>query len=183
MAVWLGFAGGTWRRSVVDHCDRTLVAIDPGSEVLECGRNAVTSLWVTSRRGYMSLLNNQRQRNLRRHPRTRVNWPAILEAGTRVLPVEILNLSPWGAKVRLEDRWPDGKLPCSHPLMGFDISGCAGPQPPTPNLASAQDGPGRDPVRMTWALSSGLRRRASSMSSETDRVARRSHRNLSSIVS
>jgi hypothetical protein len=114
MAVWLGFAGGTWRRSVVDHCDRTLVAIDPGSEVLECGRNAVTSLWIASRRGYLSLLNEQRQRNLRRHPRTRVNWPAILEAGTRVLQVEILNLSPWGAKVRVEDRWPDGTMARLH---------------------------------------------------------------------
>jgi hypothetical protein len=113
-AVWLGFAGGTWRRFAMDHRDRNLLAIDPGSEVLKCRRNAVTSLWITSRPGCMSLLNEQRQRNLRRHPRTRVNWPAILEAGTRVLQVEILNLSPWGAKVRLEDRWPDGTIARLH---------------------------------------------------------------------
>ena len=60
------------------------------------------------------MLNERRQRNLRRHPRTWVDWAAILEAGTRVLQVEILNLSPWGAKVRVEDRLPEGTMAILH---------------------------------------------------------------------
>jgi len=60
------------------------------------------------------MLTDRRQRNLRRHPRTRVNWPAILEAGTRVLQVEILKLNPWGAKVRVEDRLLEGTIARLH---------------------------------------------------------------------
>ena len=50
----------------------------------------------------------RQKRELRRHRRVRVNWPTILNAGTRVLHVELQNLTPLGAKVRLDDRLQEG---------------------------------------------------------------------------
>ena len=50
----------------------------------------------------------RQKRELRRHPRVPVNWPAILNAGTRVLHVELQNLAPLGAKARLDDPLQEG---------------------------------------------------------------------------
>ena len=44
----------------------------------------------------------ERQPDLRRHPRARVRWPVTVEAGDQLLQLETVNLSPFGAKVRLD---------------------------------------------------------------------------------
>ena len=44
-----------------------------------------------------------REPDLRRHPRARVSWPVTVEAGDRRLDLETINLSPFGAKLRLDD--------------------------------------------------------------------------------
>ena len=41
--------------------------------------------------------------DLRRHPRARVSWPVTVEAGDKRLHLETVNLSPFGAKLRLDD--------------------------------------------------------------------------------
>jgi PilZ domain len=43
-----------------------------------------------------------REPDLRRHPRARVSWPVTVEAGNRRFQLETINLSPFGAKLRLE---------------------------------------------------------------------------------
>ena len=45
----------------------------------------------------------EREPDLRRHPRARVSWPVTVEAGDRRLQLETVNLSPFGAKLRLDD--------------------------------------------------------------------------------
>ena len=41
--------------------------------------------------------------DLRRHPRAKVSWPVTVKAGDRSFDLETINLSPFGAKVRLEE--------------------------------------------------------------------------------
>ena len=50
-----------------------------------------------------SLVIREREPDLRRHPRARVSWPVTVEAGNRRLHLETVNLSPFGAKLRLDD--------------------------------------------------------------------------------
>jgi hypothetical protein len=50
----------------------------------------------------------RRRRELRRHSRVRVNWPTIPKVGTRLLQVELLNLAPSDAKVRVDDELQEG---------------------------------------------------------------------------
>jgi hypothetical protein len=50
----------------------------------------------------------RQQRERRRRPRARVNWPRILSVGTRVLQVDLLDLASKGAKVHLPDRLEEG---------------------------------------------------------------------------
>lgn len=45
----------------------------------------------------------EREPDLRRHPRARVTWPVTVEAGDKSFDLETINLSPFGAKVRLDD--------------------------------------------------------------------------------
>jgi hypothetical protein len=45
----------------------------------------------------------EREPDLRRHPRARVAWPVTVEAGDKLLYLETMNLSPFGAKLRLDD--------------------------------------------------------------------------------
>jgi len=45
----------------------------------------------------------EREPDLRRHPRARVAWPVTVEAGERHYRLETVNLSPFGAKLRVED--------------------------------------------------------------------------------
>jgi CheY-like chemotaxis protein len=59
----------------------------------------------------------------RRRPRSKVSWPVIVEVGDRVLHGETLDVSPFGVKVRLEERLQDAtlvtlhiKAPIGHPL-------------------------------------------------------------------
>lgn len=42
--------------------------------------------------------------DLRRHPRSSVAWPVTVEAGGRTFDRQTLNLSPIGAKIRLDER-------------------------------------------------------------------------------
>ena len=42
--------------------------------------------------------------DLRRHPRSSIEWPVTVEAGGRSFDRQTLNLSPIGAKVRLDER-------------------------------------------------------------------------------
>jgi hypothetical protein len=46
--------------------------------------------------------------DLRRHPRVNVAWPVTVEMGDRQLHLATLNLSPFGAKVRLGERLEPG---------------------------------------------------------------------------
>ncbi|HET8578333.1 MAG TPA: PilZ domain-containing protein [Methylomirabilota bacterium] len=55
-----------------------------------------------------------KKQELRRHPRLRVSWPAIVEAGSRLLHVETVDVSPFGAKVRLDERLEEGTLATLH---------------------------------------------------------------------
>jgi hypothetical protein len=41
--------------------------------------------------------------DLRRHPRARVAWPVSVETQERSLDLETVDLSPFGAKLRLDD--------------------------------------------------------------------------------
>jgi len=45
----------------------------------------------------------EREPDLRRHPRARVSWPVAVEVDDQRLQLETVNLSPFGAKVKLED--------------------------------------------------------------------------------
>jgi PilZ domain len=51
---------------------------------------------------------DDRMADLRRHPRSRVAWPVTVEAGGRSFERQTVNLSPIGAKVRLEEELPVG---------------------------------------------------------------------------
>lgn len=51
---------------------------------------------------------------LRRRPRSRVSWPGIVEANSRRLLVETLDVGPFGAKVRLAERLEEGTLATLH---------------------------------------------------------------------
>src|SRR5262245_59774442 len=44
----------------------------------------------------------EREPDLRRHPRASVSWPVTIRSGDQELALETINLSPFGAKVRLE---------------------------------------------------------------------------------
>src|SRR5207237_3436408 len=59
----------------------------------------------------------------RRRPRNRVSWPVIVEVDDRLLRGETLDLAPFGAKLRLDERMVEGtvatlhiKPPQDHPL-------------------------------------------------------------------
>ena len=41
--------------------------------------------------------------DLRRHPRANVRWPVTVESGDRRMALETMNVSPFGAKVRLDE--------------------------------------------------------------------------------
>jgi PilZ domain len=45
----------------------------------------------------------EREPDLRRHPRARVSWPVTVEVDDQRLQLEAVNLSPFGAKLKLED--------------------------------------------------------------------------------
>lgn len=63
------------------------------------------------------MANEPGQFELRRHLRTRVTWPAIVEADSRHLHVDTLDVGPYGAKVRLEgidERLEEGTLATLH---------------------------------------------------------------------
>ena len=45
----------------------------------------------------------EREPDLRRHPRTKVSWPVTIRSGERRLDLETINLSPFGAKICLEE--------------------------------------------------------------------------------
>jgi hypothetical protein len=51
-----------------------------------------------------------RQRELRHCPRNRVSWPVIVQAGSRSLQAETLDLGPHGAKLRLDERLQEGDV-------------------------------------------------------------------------
>ncbi len=55
-----------------------------------------------------------KRQELRRHLRARVSWPAIIEIGNRLPHVETVDVSPFGAKVRLDERLPEGTLATLH---------------------------------------------------------------------
>lgn len=44
------------------------------------------------------------RKDTRRHPRDRVTWPVVVDNGDRYIPAETVNVSPYGAKLRLTDR-------------------------------------------------------------------------------
>ena len=50
-----------------------------------------------------TLVTRAREPDLRRHPRARVSWPVTVEVGEQRFQLETINLSPFGAKLRLED--------------------------------------------------------------------------------
>ena len=45
----------------------------------------------------------EREPDLRRHPRANVSWPVTVRAGDQRLDLETINLSPFGAKIRLHE--------------------------------------------------------------------------------
>jgi PilZ domain-containing protein len=51
----------------------------------------------------MALLMREREPDLRRHPRARVTWPVTVDTGDKRFDLETINLSPFGAKLRLDD--------------------------------------------------------------------------------
>lgn len=55
-----------------------------------------------------SFVARERRPELRRHPRAKVSWPVIIEAGTRHYHLQTLDLSPFGAKVRSEEPFDVG---------------------------------------------------------------------------
>jgi hypothetical protein len=56
------------------------------------------------------MLSALRQPELRRCPRNRVSWPVIVQAGSRSLQAETLDLGPHGAKLRLDERLQEGDV-------------------------------------------------------------------------
>jgi CheY-like chemotaxis protein len=44
------------------------------------------------------------RKDTRRHPRRTVTWPVVVDNGRRYIPAETVNLSPYGAKLRLGER-------------------------------------------------------------------------------
>jgi PilZ domain-containing protein len=50
----------------------------------------------------------ERMPDLRRHPRVTVSWPMTVEMGDRQLRLRTRNLSPFGAKVSLDERLEPG---------------------------------------------------------------------------
>jgi PilZ domain-containing protein len=50
-----------------------------------------------------TLVIREREPDLRRHPRARVSWPVTVEVDDQRLHLETVNLSPFGAKLRLAD--------------------------------------------------------------------------------
>jgi hypothetical protein len=55
-----------------------------------------------------------RQQEFRRSPRSQITCPVIVEAGSRILQGETLNLGPCGAKVRLDERLQEGTAATLH---------------------------------------------------------------------
>ncbi len=50
----------------------------------------------------------------RRHPRTEVSWPVVVETSSGVFLLETVNLGPHGAKVRATDRLNEGTSAMLH---------------------------------------------------------------------
>src|SRR5258705_12733210 len=48
------------------------------------------------------------QQNRRRHPRTRISWPAIIEAGTSRYACQAADISAHGARIRTKARLRTG---------------------------------------------------------------------------
>jgi hypothetical protein len=48
------------------------------------------------------------QQNRRRHPRTRISWPAIIEAGTSRYACQAADISTHGARIRTKARLRTG---------------------------------------------------------------------------
>lgn len=48
-------------------------------------------------------MRREQEADLRRHPRTAVKWPVTVESGDYRVDSETINLSPHGAKVRLDE--------------------------------------------------------------------------------
>jgi hypothetical protein len=61
-----------------------------------------------------SMILEPQRRELRRYPRVRVSWPAIVETGNRLLRAETVNVSAFGAKVRLDEPLTEGTLATLH---------------------------------------------------------------------
>ena len=53
-------------------------------------------------------------RESRHSPRSQVSWPVAVEAGNRILQGKALNLGPSGAKLRLDERLPEGTAVTLH---------------------------------------------------------------------
>lgn len=60
------------------------------------------------------MTSKSRRPESRRRPRSKVSWPVIVEVGDRVLHGETLDVSPFGVKVRLEERLQDATLATLH---------------------------------------------------------------------
>ena len=54
------------------------------------------------------------QPEFRRRPRSRISCPVTVEAGSRILHGETLNLGPSGAKLRLDERLQEGTVATLH---------------------------------------------------------------------
>ncbi len=66
----------------------------------------------------------ERVPDLRRHPRVSVSWPVTVEAGDRLFELRTLNLSPFGAKVRLAEARLEPGTPAHlrlHPPAGRPV--------------------------------------------------------------
>jgi hypothetical protein len=53
---------------------------------------------------------NLQSRNRRRHPRTRVTWPVVIETKTRSYPCQVVDISNHGAKVMTSARLRTGSV-------------------------------------------------------------------------
>ena len=53
---------------------------------------------------------NPQSRNRRRHPRTRVTWPVVIETRTQRYPCQVVDISNHGAKVMTSARLRTGSV-------------------------------------------------------------------------
>jgi hypothetical protein len=62
----------------------------------------------------IGMITEPQRRELRRYPRVQVSWPAIVETSDRMLRTETVNVSAFGAKVRLDEPLTEGTLATLH---------------------------------------------------------------------